>query len=60
MTFHGAAQGVAYGAETSTDCQNWTTEGVTLSAPDAEGMRTATIDTTAPRRFMRLTPGLAP
>jgi hypothetical protein len=54
MTFHGAAQGVTYGAETSTDLQNWGSDGVTLSAPDPDGMRTATIDTTAPRRFMRL------
>jgi hypothetical protein len=57
MTFHGAAQGVTYGAVTSTDLQNWTTDGATLSAPDADGMRTATIDTTAPRRFMRLVVG---
>ena len=54
MTFYGAAQGVTYGAETSTDLQNWGADGVTLSDPDPDGMRTATIDTTAPRRFMRL------
>ena len=43
--------------QTSTDLQNWGPGGVTLSAPDADGMRTVAIDTTAPRRFMRLVVG---
>ena len=60
MSFHGAAQGVTYGAETSTDCQNWVTEGVTISELDPANMRTATVNRDAARRFLRLTFGMGP
>ena len=55
MTFYASASGITYTVLTSTDLQVWETDGVTLSDPDADGFRTATIDTTASRRFMRLT-----
>lgn len=55
ISFHGSAEGIAYAVETSTDMQTWTAEGVTLSAPDGNGIRTATVGTDAPRRFLRLT-----
>ena len=54
MTFSASTPGITYTVLTSTDLANWTAEGVTLLNLDAEGRRTATIDTTAPRRFMRL------
>jgi len=59
-TFYGAAQGVTYGAETSTDCQNWVPEGVTISELDPANMRTATVNRDGPRRFLRLTFGMGP
>lgn len=54
MTYYASAPGITYKVMTSCDMVNWTTDGVTLSAPDAAGMRTATVDTVAPCRFMRL------
>ena len=54
MTFYGAAQGVTYGMQTSTDCQTWVIDGVTLTDPDPDGMRTATVNRDGPRRFLRL------
>jgi hypothetical protein len=60
MTFYGAAQGVTYGAETSTDCQTWETAGVTISELDPANMRTVTVNRDSTRRFLRLTFGLSP
>jgi hypothetical protein len=54
LTFHGAAPGVTYGAESTDGFADWTTDGVTLSEPDAGGRRTATLEPGAGRRFMRL------
>lgn len=54
ISFYGEAQGIAYTVETSTDLQNWTTEGVTPSDPNEGGMRSATIDRGSSRRFLRL------
>ena len=54
LTFHGASQGVTYGAETSTNLVNWTTEGPVLSELDLANMRTAAVYRDAPRRFLRL------
>jgi formylglycine-generating enzyme required for sulfatase activity len=57
MTFYAGAEGVTYAVETSTDLQVWTTVGVDLSLPDANGFRTASVPMNAPRRFLRLVVG---
>ncbi len=54
MSFHGDAQGIRYTVETSTDLENWTSDGVTLSDPNEDGMRSATVDRGSLRRFLRL------
>lgn len=54
LTFYAGSPGVTYSVQTSTDMQTWTTAGVTLSAPDANNNRTATVPLTGPSRFMRL------
>ena len=53
MSFYGASPGVTYAVEMSKDLQAWTTAGVDLSAPDAAGMRTASI-ALGGRCFLRL------
>ncbi len=55
LNFHATAPGVIYRAETSTDLTNWTTAGITQSAPGPDGRSTAAITFDAPRRFLRLT-----
>lgn len=54
LTFYAGAAGITYAVQVSPDMQTWTTEGVTLSAPDANQIRTATVDMTGPSRYMRL------
>ena len=54
MSFHGSEEGVFYAAETSADLQTWTREGVTVSDPDADGMRTATVNRASAMRYLRL------
>ena len=54
ISFYGARPGIAYTVETSTDLQGWTTDGVTLSEPDLNGIRSASVDQTSPARFLRL------
>jgi hypothetical protein len=54
LDFHAASAGVTYSVETSTDLLNWTTEGVVISAPDANQVRTATVDLAGAHRYMRL------
>ena len=60
MTFYGAAEGVTYGAETSTDCQNWVTAGVTVSGLDPANMRIVTVGRDTTMRYLRLTFGMGP
>ena len=55
LTFSATRPGLIYRAETSTDLTQWTTAGVTQSAPGPDGRSTATIPLDAPRRFLRLT-----
>lgn len=55
ITFYGVAPGVTYTGWTSTDLENWTTEGVTLSEPDADGVRTAFVERDGQQRFLRFT-----
>ncbi len=45
---------ITYTVEWSADLQNWNTEGVTYSAPDANGYRTAWFSGADPKCFMRL------
>ena len=54
LTFQGNSDGIIYGAETSTDLSAWTSAGVTVSAPDAQGERTVSIPVGAGARFLRL------
>lgn len=54
LTFYAGSPGVTYKVETSRDLLNWNTLGVTLSAPDANKFRTATVSTADPSRYLRL------
>lgn len=56
MSFYGVANGITYSVQSSTDLSTWGSEDVILSAPDANGIRTASlaVETTPPARFMRL------
>jgi len=54
LTYYAASPDVTYTVQTTTDLQNWTTTGVTLSGPDSNGCYTASIPMTDPRCFMRL------
>jgi hypothetical protein len=54
LSFHAAAPGVTYAVETSTNLVDWTTEGVSLSAPDENLVRTATVSRSGASRFLRL------
>lgn len=46
--------GITLTPETSTDLQNWTTEGVTLSEIGEDNRRTASVTVDAPERYLRL------
>lgn len=50
---------MTYTVQASTDMENWTTEGVTVTSPDADGNRTATVAAGEgiPARFIRLLVG---
>lgn len=54
LSFYAGRAGLTYRAETSTDLTNWTTTGVTLSAPGPDGRRTASVPLGAPGRFLRI------
>ena len=54
LAYYAGSTGVTYAVETSPDLQTWTTSGVTLSAPDANNIRTATVPTAGVNCFMRL------
>ncbi len=54
LSFHATSPGITYRAETSADLTNWTTTGVTQSAPGPNGQSTATVPLDSPRRFLRL------
>jgi BspA type Leucine rich repeat region (6 copies) len=54
ISFHAGSPGVSYIVETCTDVSNWTTQGVTLSPPDSNQIRTASVTMTGGSRFMRL------
>jgi hypothetical protein len=54
ITFYGGNTDVTCAIETSTDLRTWSTDEVTISAPDGNGFRTASVDKVSPVRFMRL------
>jgi hypothetical protein len=54
LTFYAGSAGVTYTVQSCTDLQSWSTAVVTVSAPSANQLRTATVPTAAPRRFMRI------
>jgi hypothetical protein len=54
LTFYAGTAGVSYSVETCTNFSDWTTEGVTLSEPDGNEMRTGTVERTGPKRYLRL------
>jgi len=54
LTFYSGSAGITYTVQSCTDLQSWSTAAVTLSAPDANKLRTATISISGPRRFMRI------
>ncbi|SHK07929.1 Leucine rich repeat-containing protein [Rubritalea squalenifaciens DSM 18772] len=55
ITFQGDTPGINYEVWTSTDLSNWTQTGVSLSTPDANGKRTATIPHSASSKaFLQL------
>ena len=54
LTFYAGSLGVTYTVQTSTDLKNWTTTGVTVSAPDINNFRTATVPITGVKCFLRI------
>jgi len=54
LPLHVGSAGVTYWVEVSHDLQNWTTEGVTISAPDADGWCTAGTPLTGPCCYLRI------
>ena len=54
LTYYAGKTDVQYRVEISSDLQSWTTSGITLSAPDINGLRTAAATLSTPRLFMHL------
>lgn len=54
LNFYSGNSAITYRVKTSTDLVNWTENGVTLSAPDVNQIKTATVTTSGPSRYMRL------
>lgn len=54
MSFYAGSPGVTYVVETCTNMTNWTTQGVTLSPPDSNQIRTATVAKSGGSQFLRL------
>lgn len=54
LSFYAGAPGVTYAVQASDDLVNWSADGVTLSAPDLNQIRTGTVQFSGPPRFMRL------
>jgi|GEM_PF-1232434 len=57
LSFYAGSAGVTYSVQSSTDLQTWSTTGVTLSNPDANYFRTATVNQSGPKRFLRIVAG---
>lgn len=54
LSFYSGSPGITYVVKTCDDLTDWTTVGVSLSAPDDDLVRTATVNFSGPVRFMRL------
>jgi hypothetical protein len=54
MTYFAGRPDIIYTAQISTNLQDWSTEGVTISPLDASGHRTASAATDTRQKFMRL------
>jgi hypothetical protein len=54
MQFFAGTEGVTYIVETSTDLQSWRADGVTISGPDANQFRAATVNRSGSSRYLRL------
>jgi len=54
LTFYAASPGLNYRVEASADLSQWSTNGVTQSAPTPDGQSTATVPRSSPYRFLRL------
>ncbi len=54
LTFYAGNADVGYGVQSSDDLVNWSPDGISLSAPDADGMRTATASAGRGQRYVRL------
>ena len=57
LKFYAGSAGVTYSVQSSTNLQTWSTTGVTLSNPDANNFRTATVNQSGPKRFLRIVAG---
>ena len=54
LTYYAGSAGVTYSVETSSDLQNWSTSGVSTSAPDLNQCCTSSILLSGSHQFMRL------
>ena len=54
IRFYAAAEGIEYIVETSVNLLSWSTTGISLSGPDAENYRIASVNLDLPCRFLRL------
>jgi hypothetical protein len=54
MVFFAGREELVYAVEASADLKHWSSAGVSLSAPDADGHRTASLPINSQQRFMRL------
>lgn len=54
LSFYAGSKEVTYSVETSVDLKIWSADGVTISGPDANYIRTATVNITGPQRYMRI------
>lgn len=54
LSYYSGAAGVTYVVETSSDLSFWTTQGVTISSPNANQIRTASVPASSASRYLRL------
>ena len=54
IEFYAGTPGIIYSVETSTDLEEWMTDGVVFSDIDPDGQRTATVTRGSSGRFLRL------
>ncbi len=54
LSYFATSDGIVYKVETSTDFVDWIPEGVILSPLDPDGRRTASVNRSSSKRFLRL------